>query len=54
MNPQPLLNFLHTLPPIIVKAPPAIGVSAQAQVKVLLLLDHSKTFSSTRNFSNLP
>jgi DNA-binding protein YbaB len=41
MNPQPLLNFLHTLPPIIAKAPPVIGVSAQAQVKVLLLLDRS-------------
>ncbi len=41
MNPQPLLNFLHTLPPIIAKAPPVIGVSAQAQVKVLLLLDRT-------------
>jgi hypothetical protein len=41
MNPQPLLNFLHTLPAIIAKAPPVIGVSAQAQVKVLLLLDRS-------------
>jgi DNA-binding protein YbaB len=41
MTPQPLLNFLHTLPPIIAKAPPVIGVSAQAQVKVLLLLDRS-------------
>ncbi len=41
MTPQPLLNFLHSLPPIIAKAPPVIGVSAQAQVKVLLLLDRS-------------
>jgi DNA-binding protein YbaB len=41
MTPQPLLNFLHTLPPIIAKAPPVIGVSAQAQVKVLLLPDRS-------------
>jgi hypothetical protein len=41
MTPQPLLNFLHTLPPIIAKASPVIGVSNRAQVKVLLLLDRS-------------
>jgi DNA-binding protein YbaB len=41
MTPQPILDFLHTLPPIISKAPPVIGVSGQAQVKILYLLDRT-------------
>ncbi len=41
MAPQPLLDFLYTLPPFITNAPPVIGVSEQAQVKVVLRLDRS-------------
>jgi hypothetical protein len=41
MNPQPLLDFLYTLPPVISKAPPVIGVSEKAQVKVMLQLDRT-------------
>jgi DNA-binding protein YbaB len=41
MSQQPLLDFLHTLPAFIAKAPPVIGVSEQAQVKVLLQLDRT-------------
>jgi DNA-binding protein YbaB len=41
MNPQPLLDFLYTLPPVINKAPPVIGVSEKAQVKVVLQLDRT-------------
>jgi hypothetical protein len=43
MTPQPLLDFLHTLPAFIATAPPVIGVSAQARVKVLLQLDRQLT-----------
>jgi DNA-binding protein YbaB len=41
MNPQPLLDFLYTLPPVISKAPPVIGVSEKAQVKAVLQLDRT-------------
>jgi hypothetical protein len=49
MAPQPLLDFLHTLPPFIANAPPVIGVSVhevflkenRLQVKVVLKLDRS-------------
>jgi YbaB/EbfC DNA-binding family len=41
MAPQPLLDFLYTLLPFVVNAPPVIGVSEQAQVKVVLQLDRS-------------
>jgi hypothetical protein len=41
MSQQPLLDFLHTLPAFIAKAPPVVGVSEQAQVKVVLQLDRS-------------
>jgi DNA-binding protein YbaB len=41
MAPQPLLDFLYTLPSFIANAPPVIGVSEQAQVKVVLRLDRS-------------
>ena len=41
MAPQPLLDFLHTLPPFIANAPPVIGVSDRLQVKVVLRLDRS-------------
>jgi DNA-binding protein YbaB len=43
MTSQPILDFLHTLPAFIVTAPPVIGVSAQARVKVLLQLDRQLT-----------
>jgi hypothetical protein len=39
MTPQPLLDFLYTLPTFIANAPPVIGVSEQAQVKVALQLN---------------
>jgi YbaB/EbfC DNA-binding family len=42
-QPQPLLDFLHTLPPFIAKAPPVIGVSEHAFVKVVLQLDRQLT-----------
>jgi hypothetical protein len=41
MAPQPLLDFLYTLPPFIANAPPVIGVSDRSQVKVVLKLDRS-------------
>jgi YbaB/EbfC DNA-binding family len=41
MSQQPLLDFLHTLPAFIAKAPPVIGVSEQARVKVVLQLDRT-------------
>jgi hypothetical protein len=41
MAPQPLLNFLYTLPAFIANAPPVIGVSDRLQVKVVLQLDRS-------------
>jgi hypothetical protein len=42
-QPQPLLDFLHTLPPFIAKAPPVIGVSEYAFAKVVLQLDRQLT-----------
>jgi YbaB/EbfC DNA-binding family len=41
MAPQPLLDFLYTLPAFIANAPPVIGVSERLQVKVVLKLDRS-------------
>jgi DNA-binding protein YbaB len=41
MAPQPLLDFLHTLPAFVANAPPVIGVSDHLQVKVVLKLDRS-------------
>jgi hypothetical protein len=41
MAPQPLLDFLYSLPPFIANAPPVIGVSDRLQVKVVLQLDRS-------------
>jgi hypothetical protein len=41
MAPQPLLDFLYTLPPFIANAPPVIGVSDRLQVKVVLQLDRT-------------
>ncbi len=41
MAPQPLLDFLFILLAFITTAPPVIGVSEQAQVKVVLRLDRS-------------
>jgi hypothetical protein len=41
MAPQPLLDFLYSLPSFIVNAPPVIGVSDRLQVKVVLKLDRS-------------
>jgi hypothetical protein len=41
MAPQPLLDFLHTLPAFIANAPPVIGVSDRLQVKVVLKLDRT-------------
>jgi hypothetical protein len=41
MAPQPLLDFLYTLPPFIANAPPVIGVSDHLQVKVVLKLDRT-------------
>jgi DNA-binding protein YbaB len=41
MAPQPLLDFLYTLPAFIANAPPVIGVSDRLQVKVVLQLDQS-------------
>jgi hypothetical protein len=42
-HPQPLLDFLHTLPPLIAKSPPVIGMSEHAFVKVVLQLDRQLT-----------
>jgi hypothetical protein len=41
MAPQPLLDFLYTLPPFIANAPPVIEVSDRLQVKVVLQLDRT-------------
>jgi hypothetical protein len=41
MAPQPLLDFLYTLPAFIANAPPVIGVSDHLQVKVVLKLDRT-------------
>jgi DNA-binding protein YbaB len=41
MAPQPLLDFLYSLPPFITNAPPVIGVSDHLQVKVVLKLDRT-------------
>jgi DNA-binding protein YbaB len=43
MTSQPLLDFIHTLPAFIATAPPVIGVSNQAKVKVVLQLDRQLT-----------
>jgi hypothetical protein len=43
MPPQPLIDFLHTLPAFITKAPPVIGASTHARVKVVLQLDRKLT-----------
>jgi hypothetical protein len=43
MTSQPLLDFIYTLPAFISKAPPVIGVSAQARVKVVLQTDRQLT-----------
>jgi YbaB/EbfC DNA-binding family len=42
-HPQPLLDFLHTLSTFIEKAPPVIGMSEHAFVKVVLQLDRQLT-----------
>jgi DNA-binding protein YbaB len=36
MNPQPLLDFLHTLPAFIATAPPVVGVTAHGRVQVTM------------------
>jgi hypothetical protein len=53
MAPQPLLDFLHTLPPFIVNAPPVIGVSDRLQVKVVLKLDRLWRKRSYRSLKNI-
>jgi hypothetical protein len=61
MAPQPLLDFLHTLPPFIANAPPVIGVSVhevflkenRLQVKVVLQLDRLWRKRSYRSLKNI-
>jgi hypothetical protein len=53
MAPQPLLDFLHTLPAFVANAPPVIGVSEQAQVKVVLKLDRLWRKRSYRSLKNI-
>jgi hypothetical protein len=43
MTSQPLLDFIYDLPAFITKAPPVIGVSDRARVKVILQLDRQLT-----------
>jgi hypothetical protein len=43
MSPQPLLDFLNTLPAFITAAPPVIGVSEDGSVKVIMKLDQRLT-----------
>jgi DNA-binding protein YbaB len=43
MDSQPLLDFLHTLPAFIAKAPPVIGVAAHGRVQVTMQLDRQLT-----------
>jgi hypothetical protein len=53
MAPQPLLDFLYTLPPFIANAPPVIGVSDRLQVKVVLRLDRLWRKRSYRSLKNI-
>jgi hypothetical protein len=53
MAPQPLLDFLHTLPAFIANAPPVIGVSDRLQVKVVLKLDRLWRKRSYRSLKNI-
>jgi hypothetical protein len=53
MAPQPLLDFLYTLPPFIANAPPVIGVSDHLQVKVVLKLDRLWRKRSYRSLKNI-
>jgi hypothetical protein len=61
MAPQPLLDFLYTLPPFIANAPPVIGVSVhevflkenRLQVKVVLRLDRLWRKRSYRSLKNI-
>jgi hypothetical protein len=61
MAPQPLLDFLYTLPPFIVNAPPVIEVSVhevflkenRLQVKVVLRLDRLWRKRSYRTLKNI-
>jgi hypothetical protein len=53
MAPQPLLDFLYTLPAFIANAPPVIGVSEQVQVKVVLKLDRLWRKRSYRTLKNI-
>jgi hypothetical protein len=43
MTSQPLLDFIYALPAFITNAPPVIGVSERARVKVILQLDRQLT-----------
>jgi hypothetical protein len=60
-QPQPLLDFLYTLPPFIANAPPVIGVSVhevflkenRLQVKVVLQLDRLWRKRSYRSLKNI-
>jgi hypothetical protein len=40
MSPQPLTDFLNTLPALITAAPPVIGVSSGGYIKVVMMLDY--------------
>jgi hypothetical protein len=53
MAPQPLLDFLFILPAFITTAPPVIGVSEQAQVKVLLWLVRVALALTNRSLKNI-
>jgi hypothetical protein len=61
MAPQPLLDFLHTLPAFVANAPPVIGVSVhevflkenRLQVKVVLKLDRLWRKRSYRSLKNI-
>jgi hypothetical protein len=53
MAPQPLLDFLYTLPAFIANAPPVIEVSEQVQVKVVLRLDRLWRKRSYRSLKNI-
>jgi DNA-binding protein YbaB len=43
MNPQSLLDFLHTIPAFIDKAPPVVGVAAHGRVQATMQLDRQLT-----------
>jgi hypothetical protein len=61
MAPQPLLDFLHTLPAFVANSPPVIGVSVhevflkenRLQVKVVLKLDRLWRKRSYRSLKNI-